>query len=112
VNTPLEVHPWDQFFDGLGLTAVRRKDLGTERFTCFLAAAVVDTRPGDLDGPDAGDDRPGRRVAVADHLAMALLIVQMGMCVDPLLHLGLDRLPAETPGYGRLAGPAAAVPAR
>ena len=57
--------------------------------------AVTDPGLLDLDGPDAGLDGPLGEVAVADDLAASLVVLEVGMVVDPGGDLGLDGLGQE-----------------
>jgi len=94
----LKVQPGDQLFDRLGLAQVWREDRRGEPLTRVRWPTVMHPWSGDFDRPDARHHRPRRSVAVADHLAMALFIGDVGVVVDPLLHLGLDRLGQQRPG--------------
>ena len=47
-----------------------------------VGAAIVHPRLLDLDRADAGGDRPLRQVAVADHLAMAALVLDGARCAS------------------------------
>src|SRR5207245_3433510 len=65
-----------------------------------LVGGPAVTHPGlpDLDGADAGLDRPLGQVTVADDLLMARLVLQVRMGVDPGGDLGLDGLSQQRPG--------------
>ena len=52
----------------------------------------------DLDGPEAGLDGPLGEVAVADDLAASLVVLEVGVVVDPGGDLGLDGLGEQAPG--------------
>ena len=60
--------------------------------------AVTDPGLLDLDGPDAGLDGPLGEVAVADDLAASLVVLEVGVVVDPGGDLGLDGLGQEASG--------------
>jgi hypothetical protein len=49
----------------------------------------------DIDGPDAGRDGPLGEVAVANDLAASLVVLEVGVVVDPGGDLGLDGLGQE-----------------
>jgi hypothetical protein len=52
----------------------------------------------DLDGSEAGLDGPLGQVAVADHLLMPGLVLEVGVVGDPGGDLGLDGLGEHAPG--------------
>jgi hypothetical protein len=61
-------------------------------------AAVPDPRLLDLDGPEAGLDGPLGQMAVADHLLVPGLVLEVGVGLDPGGGLGLDGLGEHPPG--------------
>ena len=62
-----------------------------ESHAVFIDAPVVPAWLDHLDGTDAGEDRPRRFVAVANHQTMTRVVNVIPMIVDILGHLLLDR---------------------
>ena len=94
----LEVQPGDQPLQAPGLLQVRRQDRRGERLPLVGGAAVSDPRLLDLDGSDAGLDRPAGQGAVADDLAVSPFVPDLGVGVDPGGDLGPDGLGQEPLG--------------
>ena len=94
----LEIQPGDELVYAFDLAEVRRQNLRGEWLTLIRRPSVVHPRLDHLDGPDAGDDPPRRQTAVADDLAMTLLIGKLGMLLNPAGDLVLDRLAEQRLG--------------
>jgi hypothetical protein len=88
--------PGDQLVDALGPSQVRRQNLRGKRLGLVRRATVEHPRLRDFDRTEPGQDRPLRRIAVADHLAMTGRVHQVLTTVDPTAHFGLD-------GFGQQA---------
>ena len=89
---PLEVEPGEQPLKTLRLPQVGRQDGRGERLPLVGGPAVTDTGLLELDGADPGLDGPLGQVSIADDLAAALIILEVGVVVDPGGDLGLDGL--------------------
>ena len=92
------VQPRNPLVDRLGPPQVRRQDRAGEPHSIAVRihSLVVHPRPGDLDRPRACQDRPGRRVPIANHQPLAVGMPRVG--VDILGHLVLDRRCQHLPG--------------
>jgi hypothetical protein len=99
---PLEVQPRHQVGDLLGLAQVRRQDLGRELEPDAVLAhpPVVHPRLPNLQRPHAGQDRPLRLVAVADHQPPARPVAVGRVGLDVLGDLVLNGLLQGQPGTG------------
>jgi hypothetical protein len=103
-----EVQPGDQFLHGLGLPQVRRQNRTAEPRHRLpggidvLAVRIVSDDPPiqharlrHRDRADAGDQRAGRVVAVANHELPPALVRQLGVPFDPGGDLSFHRLPQQ-----------------
>jgi hypothetical protein len=88
----LEVQPGDQFLQALGAAEVGRQDGGGELLPLLRWAPVLNPGLLDRDFAEAGLDGPLGEVAIADDLAASLVVLELGMGVDPGGDLGLDGL--------------------
>jgi site-specific DNA recombinase len=95
---PLEVEPGDQLLQALGPPQVPGQHGGGELLPLPRGPPVVDPWLLDLDRADAGLDGPLRQVAVADHLAAPVVVLEVGVGVDPGGDLGRDGLGEHPPG--------------
>jgi hypothetical protein len=88
----LEVEPGDQLLQAPGLPQVGGQDGRGGRLPSVGGAAVPDPGFLDLDGSEAGLEGPLGQVAIADHLLVPGLILEVGVVSDPGGGLGLDGL--------------------
>jgi hypothetical protein len=97
VLTPLR-EPGEQPFQAPGLPQIRRQHGRGERLPLVGGPAVTDPWLLNPDGPDTGLGDPLGQVAVADDLAVSLVVHEVGMLVNPGGDLGPDGLGQEASG--------------
>jgi site-specific DNA recombinase len=94
---PLQVEPGDQLLQAPGPPQVGGQDGGGELLPLLRVPPVVDPRRLDLDVAQPGLDGPLGQVAVADDLATSLVVLEVGVVVDPGGDLGLGGLGEHPP---------------
>jgi hypothetical protein len=72
-----EIQPRNQLLKALRLPQVRRQNLRSERLRCSGGSSIQDAGLPDLDGTDAGQERPLRQMAIANDLVMASAILDV-----------------------------------